>query len=520
VNVLNATKRNNLRVLLEAGYSYREIERKTGVRRETISKYEKKFKAQHKLATEESKAASMPTGKSGQNEGRCLPGIPDNPPTVSACEEHREWIEDQVDLGRNAVSIYQDMVELFSFSRKYDSVRRFVCKLKKKEPERYDRLEFLPGEEAQVDYGQGALTINPNTGKYSRPRLFVMTLRYSRRSFRKVVWKSSQEGWCKSHEEAFRYFGGCPANVVLDNLKEGVITPDIYEPALNSLYSEMLLHYGVVADPARVNDPNRKGTVENAIQHTQNTALKGRKFSSIEEQNEWLMHWEEKWASTRVHGRTKQQVEKMFQHERPYLKALPLEGLRYFKEIIRTVSDDGTIQVDSSYYSALPAVLHTKVIVRIYDLEVEIYDPKTLELLRRHGRSYRKGSVNMAESDRLFNPSRETNYLLSQAGKIGDNSKRICDLWFKDEGRSGQKKMYGLVSLAKKYTREQIESAVELVLSKGIMSYKTIRKILEKSISKSEEITTINLFTQEHRLIRQPSEYGVFWNQHAKGGNE
>jgi len=210
----------------------------------------------------------------------------------------------------------------------------------------------------------------------------------------------------------------------------------------------------------------------------------------------------------------------MFQHERPYLKALPLEGLRYFKEIIRTVSDDGTIQVDSSYYSALPAVLHTKVIVRIYDLEVEIYDPKTLELLRRHGRSYRKGSVNMAESDRLFNPSRETNYLLSQAGKIGDNSKRICDLWFKDEGRSGQKKMYGLVSLAKKYTREQIESAVELVLSKGIMSYKTIRKILEKSISKSEEITTINLFTQEHRLIRQPSEYGVFWNQHAKGGNE
>jgi len=80
--------------------------------------------------------------------------------------------------------------------------------------------------------------------------------------------------------------------------------------------------------------------------------------------------------------------------------------------------------------------------------------------------------------------------------------------------------MYGLVSLAKKYTREQIESAVELVLSKGIMSYKTIRKILEKSISKSEEITTINLFTQEHRLIRQPSEYGVFWNQHAKGGNE
>jgi transposase len=40
----------------------------------------------------------------------------------------------------------------------------------------------------------------------------------------------------------------------------------------------MLRHYGVVADPCRVQDPNRKGTVENAIQHTQGTALKGKRF--------------------------------------------------------------------------------------------------------------------------------------------------------------------------------------------------------------------------------------------------
>lgn len=512
MNVLNAVKRNNLKVLLIAGYSYREIERKTGIRRETISRYAKKIKASVEAGA---KAAGVPAGSLYSKAATCLPGI-----CVSSCELHRSWIEEQVNLGRNAVSIYQDLVELFSFPSKYDSVRRFVKKLKQKEPERYDRLESLPGEEAQVDYGLGAPSINPKTGRYSKPRLFVMTLKYSRRAFRKTVWKSGQEEWCKLHEEAFRYFGGCPAYVVLDNLKEGVISPDIYEPEINHLYAAMLSHYGVVADPARIHDPNRKGTVENAIQHTQNTALKGRKFSSIEEQNAWLMHWEEKWASTRIHGRAKQQVEKMFQQEKPYLKKLPLEGLRYFKELIRTVSDDGTIQVDSSYYSALPAVLHSKVLVRVYALEIEIYNPKTQELLRRHGRSYRRGSLTMEESERIFNPSRQTNYLLSQAGKIGDNSKKICDLWFREEGRTGQKKMYGLVSLAKKYTREQIESAVELVLSKGILSYKTIRKILEKNVTKSEEDTVINLFTQKDRLIRQPSEYGVFWEQHAKGGNK
>jgi transposase len=65
----------------------------------------------------------------------------------------------------------------------------------------------------------------------------------------------------------WRAFGGYTCYVVLDNLKEGVIKPDLYEPALNPLYAALLAHYGVVADPCRVRDPNRKGTVENAIQH-------------------------------------------------------------------------------------------------------------------------------------------------------------------------------------------------------------------------------------------------------------
>ncbi len=56
-----------------------------------------------------------------------------------------------------------------------------------------DRLSFLPGEEIQVDYGEGAPTLVPGSDRYKKPRLFVATLRHSRRSFRRVVWKSSQQ---------------------------------------------------------------------------------------------------------------------------------------------------------------------------------------------------------------------------------------------------------------------------------------------------------------------------------------
>ncbi len=302
MNVLKPHQKIKLQTLLEAGYGFREIERRIGIHRETVSKYavslgitKSKPAKQEGVATgSEFKTGQLPSPRLPDGSASIAMKIPAH--AISTCELHREWIQAQLAAGRNAQAIYQDLVEKFSFSHMYNSVKRFVRALKAVEPERFDVLEFLPGEEAQVDYGQGAPTLYKQN-KYKRPYLFVMTLKYSGKSFRKVVWKTSQEVWSKLHEEAFRSFGGVPQYVVLDNLKEGVIKPDIYAPELNTVYAAMLAHYGSVADPCRVRDPDRKGTVENAIQHTQGTALKGRQFELIAEQNTWLAHWEEKWAA-------------------------------------------------------------------------------------------------------------------------------------------------------------------------------------------------------------------------------
>jgi len=434
----------------------------------------------------------------------------------SACESHREWIEEQVRCGRNAMAIYQDLVELFGFSHRYNSVKRFVRLLKKKDPEQYDRLEFLMGEEAQADYGQGALTLC-GSGKYRRPRLFIMTLKYSGRAFRKVVWKSSKEIWCRLHEEAFRYFGGCPEYVTLDNLKEGVIKPDIYEPDLNALYAAILKHYDVVADPARVRDANRKGTVENAVKYTQNTGLKGRKFESIETQNNWLMHWEDRWAARRIHGRIKRQVEELFQEEKPYLQPLPLMPFRYFQQETRTVYDDGTIQVGNSYYAANPAAIGSEPIVRIYDDQVEILDPSRMEVIRRHPKSQRPGSLMMDPADRIFNPSRETDRLLAQAECIGPHAFDLCETWFKEEGRSGQRRMYALVNLVRHYAACHVEKAAEVAKCNGLRSSKAIRRIVESMAAEAGErkAEQAGRLTQEHPLIRPGEDYAAFWDQYA-----
>ena len=510
MNVLNAAKKATLTTLLKNEISQREISRKAKIDRKTIRKYGRQIMVATGLNDGEvQNPPPRPPGNLGKEAK-----IPFH--ARSACEPHRTWIELQVRLSRNAMAIHQDLVEQFSFTHKYNSVKRFVRGLKRKDPEQYDRLEFLPGEEAQVDYGQGAKTLG-DKGKYLRPRLFVMTLKYSGRSFRKVIWKSGQEAWARLHEEAFRYFGGCPEYVVLDNLKEGVITPDIYEPELNPLYMAVLTHYGVMADPARVKDPDRKGTVENAIQHTQNTALKGRVFESIDGQNNWLIHWEENWAAKRIHGRMKRQVEEMFQEEKPFLRPLPLVGFPYFCQETRKVSDDGTIQVGRSYYSALPAPLHQEVIVRIYADEIEIIDPRSMEKIRTHQKSRRAGEVKMEPEDRIFNPSRQTDFLLRKAEGIGPNTRRLCALLFEEQGRSGQRRMQGIVNLDRRYEACHIEQTANEAILMGLRSYKAFCRLVEikktKESQKSAEAASV--VRQEHELIRPATDYGEFFDQYA-----
>ena len=525
MNVLKPHLEATVRTLLGKGISQREINRKTGIDRKTIRKYDR---SDDLSAGQEDFPPKSPTGKgvatgpedgSGQNPPPRPPAPEKKLPkhARSACEPHREWIEEQVRLGRNATAIYQDLVERFGFTHRYNSVKRFVRGLKKKDPRQYDRLEFLPGEECQVDYGTGALTLH-SSGKHRRPRLFIMTLKYSGRAFRKVVWKSSQETWCRLHEEAFRYFGGCTQYVTLDNLKEGVIKPDIYDPELNSLYAAVLEHYGVTADPARVGDSNRKGTVENAVKHTQDTALKGRRFDSIEAQNDWLMHWEERWAAPRIHGRAKRQVAEMFSEEKPYLEPLPLAPFRYFEQATRTVYDDGTIQVGKAYYAAGPAPLYSKVMVRVYDDQIEIMDPGRMEVIRRHPKSRRPGSLLMKPEERIFNPSRETDRLLARAERIGPHTFSLCEMWFTEEGRTGQRRMYGLINLVRHYPARHVEKAAELAKRNGLRSSKALRRMVESMAAEADEAESgqdHDGLTQEHPLIRNGQDYAAFWNQHA-----
>jgi hypothetical protein len=271
-----------------------------------------------------------------------------------------------------------------------------------------------------------------------------------------------------------------------------------------------------VADVCRVEDPDRKGTVENAIKHTQGTALKGRKFESIEAQNTWLAHWEERWAAPRIHGRKKRQVLQLFEEERLLLKALPSARFRMFKQETRTVDDSGLVQVDGSYYVALPAPLYAEVPVRIYEGEIEILSPVGDRVLRRHTRSYRKGHIELPEEERIYNPSRQTARLLEKAASIGDHAEELAHQIFARLGRPGQKALYGLTNLLRRYSRHDIDRACEQVLRLPKPSYQALKRILEqKAAAAKQACPAAPVLQQEGQHIRDIAEYQNFWEEYC-----
>lgn len=275
---------------------------------------------------------------------------------------YHSFIRDKLTLGQSARSIYQDLVTEQGYQGSYDSVKRYVSKLKDREPKLYARIETLPGEEAQVDFGEGAKTLR--NGRYRKPWLFVMTLSYSRKSYEEVVWHQDVETFIRCHERAFRHFSGIPAIIKIDNLKSGVLQAHLYEPELNPHYHAFSQHSGFIIMPCRVATPQHKGKVESGVKYAQNNALKGKIFTDLSEQNQHLRYWNRTWASTRIHGTTKRQVSRMFQEEQPCLKPLPEMDFPLFKIGERTVNSlDSHIEVDGAYYPVLPQYMGYKVIV-------------------------------------------------------------------------------------------------------------------------------------------------------------
>ena len=489
-NVLSEHTRQQVLALGRLGWSLRRIEEATGVRYLKAAgvpvrgrggrprAWPPKPATTPEVSTDPRRPKPATTAPVSTDPTALAP--PGRAPRASTCEPYRELIVEALGRGRNAMAIWQDLVDDHGFPGRYASVRRYVATLRTQPAvEARVVITTAPGEEGQVDYGEGPMVRYPDTGTYRRTRLFVLTLGYSRKAVRFLVWRSSTQVWAALHERAFRRLGGTVRVIVLDNLKEGVLTPDVYDPALNPLYRDVLAHYGVVALPCRVGDPDRKGKVESSIGHAQKTPLQGLRFEMLDAAQTYLDRWETRWADTRIHGTTKRQVAAMFAEERPALGPLPLEPFRYYQYGVRTVHLDGCVEVEAAFYGVPPGWIGRRVDVQWNGATVRVLHPKTGQLLREHLRAPR-GWHQIAAADRPARTPAKTLALLAAGTRAGPSVGTICDHIHQHDGATGVRRILGVLSLVKQHGPAVVEEAAAAALELGVPTYRFLKRYLDR----------------------------------------
>ncbi len=524
-NVLSEDKQQQVIALGRLGWSLRRIERETGVRRETAGGYLRaagiaiRPRGAWGRSGPAKPANEVTTGSEAKPAMEVTTGSEPVSPRLStairsSCEPFRDFIELSLGQGRNAMAIWQDLMASHGFTGNYQAVKRYVRKLRGKQtPQVRAVIVTAPGEEVQVDYGAGPMVRDPRTGKYRRTRLFVMTLGYSRKCVRLLTFRSSTRIWAELHEKAFLRLGGATRVVVLDNLREGVLAPDFYDPTLNPLYRDVLKHYGAVALPCRVRDPDRKGKVESGVGHAQKTPLKGLRFESLEEAQAYLDRWEERCADTRIHGTTKRQVAAMFAEERPALLPLPLEPFRYYQFGTRTVHLDGCVEVDAAYYGAPPGWIGRQVNVQWNQVYVRLLDPQTGLLLREHFHQ-KRGQHAIQQRDRSPRVPLSTQQLLARAQKAGTAIGELCRLLHQQHGPVAIRRIQGLLSLSKKHGLAAVQDACATALEMGVIDYRFVRRYLERGPQLPLTLRQID------PIIRELVQYRDLIEQRTKETNQ
>jgi transposase len=490
VNHLKMAEKQRILALLELGWSYRRIQRETGVDRGTVARYDPR---------KDSKSAKVPTGP-GSNAARASTG------SESACEPYRQVIEEAVEKGLSAQRIWQDLKEDYHFGHGYCSVKRFIHRIKHRRPEVAAVMEHPPGDEAQADFFQGPPTLDAATGKWRRPWIFRIVLSCCGHSYEEPMWRQDKVSFVRAHENAFLDWGGVPKIVRLDNLKAGVARACLYDPDVGEFYAAFARHYSFVPLPARPRHPEEEGVVERGGSYLKRNALKGRKFDSLEELDNFLKRWNRTIARVRIHGRTRKQVYTHFlETEKPLLKPVPVERFSLFEVGTRTVHPDGYVEVDRAFYSVPDRLLGETVKVFRDDRLVRIYhEGKCVGVFTK---SFPGTFKSIDEHRPAHKPARQQAYqenLLAKAGHIGERALEWSKAAIEERDVRAYRLLQGMISLTRKHPKEQVDWACGIALEHRLFRYKHLLRLIDRAASRAPVQLPL---IQSHEIIRELSEY-------------
>ncbi|HSW61754.1 MAG TPA: IS21 family transposase [Dissulfurispiraceae bacterium] len=402
-------------------------------------------------------------------------------------EQHREFIREGLKTNRMS-TVHRRLVERAGLAVSVATFRRYVHSqmpdLLEVAPVTVWRPEVLPGEEAQVDFGYLGRWQDLTTGRCHRVYAFVLVLSYSRHMFVRPVLRLDRPTWLECHVDAFASLESVPQRVVIDNLKDGVTKPDLYDPALNRAYSELATHYGFLIDPARQGHPKDKPRVERPLSYIRDSFWRGEQFLSLEAMRQRAVNWSAEVAGLRIHGTTQRKPLEVFQQEeRSAMLPLPERPFEHCIWTTAKVGPDAHCSVAGTLYSVPHVLRGRRLDVRLTDRLVQFYEAESLVKmhLRRpnRGRTTDPGDL---PPDRIAFYERTPRWCIHQATAMGPSVLEAVQQVLAVQTLTHLRQAQGIIRLERTYGKARLEAACSRALAFGDPAYRTVKQILASGL--------------------------------------
>jgi transposase len=401
--------------------------------------------------------------------------------TISTVEPFRDVVARWAEQGVGGVAIHAALCREHGYTGSYSAVRRMLGAMAAtRTPEATVRLQFGPGEAAQVDFGAGPMLFDPARDERRRTWAFVMTLCFSRHQYVEFVWDQTVATWLGCHRRAFEWFTAVPARLIIDNPKCAITRACARDPLVQRAYAECAEGYGFKIDPCPPADPAKKGVVEAGVKYVKGNFLPTREFRDLADLNAQARSWVMEEAGRRTHGTTRTQPLALFAVEKPLLRALPAiapdlgtwNGVRAHR--------DCHVQFARCFYSVPFTLIGHALWLRATDTAVAIYQDYRQVALHPRGRKpgtrYTVRDHLPPEAQAFFAHDRD--WCLQQAATVGPACMQFIERLLADRIVERLRAAQGVLRLAERYGNTRLEAACVRALAHDSPFFRTVKTIL------------------------------------------
>jgi len=306
---------------------------------------------------------------------------------LSKLDPFQEFIKEMVEqYPKVNAPVVLRQIKNKGFDGEITIVRKYlkVLKYDTGKKQAFIRFESQPGQQIQIDWGHfGSLVYDGSSRK-----LYALAVIESHSRMLYVIFTHSQkqEVLHQCLVEAFRYFGGTPREIVVDNMLTAVTERVGSMVRFNESFLEFLRPFSITPVACNIRAPHEKGKVENSIKYLRHNFWPLRTFSDLEDVNHQVLAWLNTIANQRLHQTTGEKPAHRFVKDA--LKSLPDPLSDYRETETLLVYKDFGIRFDVNVYTVPPRLVSKSVTLKADSRTISVYYKE--KKVATHVRSWKK----------------------------------------------------------------------------------------------------------------------------------